>query len=176
MWLLAAVAVTTIAVIATVAIVLGGREEQKKPPVAAPKPTPVAAPQKVKFELSNFDPSGDGFRLKDGDTWDSYQYTTVQFGNLKKGIGLALDLGSAKALKSVAFNAKTGPMDVELRSADEMPSSANGWDVVAGSSGSAEGGTKLDASKGGKHRYWLIWVTKLGPERKATITDVSATG
>ena len=29
--------------------------------------------------------------------------------------------------------------------------------------GDASGTTTLDASKGGKHRYWVVWVTELAP-------------
>jgi hypothetical protein len=175
MFMLAGVAIAVIAVIVVVAIVLNSAGDGKPPPVAAPKPSATAAPQKLDPEISSFDPAGDGFREK-GQTWDTYTYNTVQFGNLKKGVGLALDLGSAKALDSVTFTTTTGPMDVELRSADKKPLKVSDWDVVDGSSDSASGETTLDASKGGKHRYWMIWVTKLGPPRKAVISDVSAIG
>ena len=98
-----------------------------------------------------------------------------KFGSLKPGLGLVLDLGSARGVSSVEFDAGTGPLTVELRSADQMASDISGYAAV-GKSISATGSTKLTAPGGGKHRYWMIWVTALGPSAggySASISDIA---
>jgi hypothetical protein len=147
-----------------------GRDPKTTPKPVASATVPPKPPAPLKFTVSSYTTSGDGFEDKGG-TWDTATYKTVKFGNLKPGVGLVLDLGSAKEISSVSFNAETGPMTVELRSADEQPS---GGDRVGGSE-QADGKTELDGSKGGKHQYWMIWVTKLGPSYKAVVSDISVT-
>jgi hypothetical protein len=149
----------------------GGDPKTKPKPVASAT-VPPKAPAPLKFTVSSYTTSGDGFRDK-GNVWDTHTYKTTKFGNLKPGVGLVLDLGSAKEVTSVSFNAETGPMKVELHSADAMPTGTSGGKIV-GEATTANGKTVLDASKGGKHQYWMIWVTELGPTRKAVISGISA--
>jgi hypothetical protein len=143
------------------------------PPAASASAAPVKEPVKADHKVSSFDPlpNGQGFRDK-GDFWDTNQYSRPDFGGLKPGVGLVLDLGEPKQVASVTFDARTGPLTVELHALDEKP--------IAGSIGSkvgkaipADGETKLDAAKGGRHQYWMIWVTDLGPGRKAVVGDIS---
>jgi hypothetical protein len=168
-------ALVGVTVLVIIGLVVGGifwkngRPENKPPVVTAPKATPT--PTVVKFSVSSYTTNGTGFRDK-GSTWETQTYTSRTFGNLKKGVGLVLDLGSAKELTSISFNAESGPLTVELHSADEMPAGQSGGELV-GKAISATGETALDASKGGKHRYWMIWVTRLAPSNQAVISDIS---
>jgi hypothetical protein len=120
---------------------------------ASPSPSPVQA------TITSFDPVGSGFR-RQGQNWTSQTYNSAKFGNLKPGIGLLVDLGSAKALRAITVTAVNGPLTIELRTADAAATSADGFQKV-GAAVQASGATTLPAGSGGKHRYWLVWVTGL---------------
>jgi len=130
----------------------------------------------VTLTVSSFDPTGAGFR-QDADAWRSERYYTATFGELKGGIGLVLDLGAAHRLAAVTFEAVNGPLTVELRAGDAAPTSASTFPRVGGPA-TATGPATLPASSAGTHRYWMIWVTQLGPDGSsfnAVIRSVAAT-
>jgi hypothetical protein len=143
----------------------------------ASRPKVAAASTPVSAQVSSFNPIGSGFRKQDG-SWRSQTYTSAKFGNLKPGIGLLLDLGSAHALQSVTLGNQTGLQTVELRAGDSRPGSADDFQR-AGNPLTAPGATlTLPATSGGSHRYWLVWVTSLAPSGpfQAVIGTVTAKG
>lgn len=128
---------------------------------ATPAPTASASTTTaVAATVRSFDPKGSGFTEKATDSWKTQSYRTADFGNLKEGLGLVLDLGSAQALTAVTFTATPGPITVELRAADSAAGALDGYTAVGGAV-TATGATTIPASAGGSHRYWLIWVTAL---------------
>jgi hypothetical protein len=121
----------------------------------ATRTAPVAA------TVSSVDPSGgSGFRRDGASTWRTQSYASADFGNLKDGVGLLLDLGAPKALAAVTVEVVGGPIAVELRAGDAPSSSGSGYQVVA-ADGSASGPTRLSAKDRTPRRYWLVWVTRL---------------
>jgi hypothetical protein len=126
---------------------------------ASSRPTVTAA-----ATVASFDPSsgGSGFR-KDATGWHTQTYRNATFGNLKPGVGLVLDLGSAQKLASVNLDAATAPLTVQLRAGDSPPSSSLSGFQPVGAAAQASGATSLPAAAGGSHRYWMIWVTSLAP-------------
>jgi len=131
---------------------------------AAPGRGGSSAGVAVSATVSSFDPSGgSGFQQGSGSTWRTQTYQSAQFGNLKDGVGLLIDLGSARQVATVTFDAVTGPIAVELRAGDDRASSAGGYRTVA-TDGSASGPTSLTPKNAGKHRYWLVWVTRLASQ------------
>ncbi len=162
-----------VVVLIAVAVILGLRGHSgSTPKVGTPKSAVAVAP--LSPTVSSFAVSGTGFR-KDGSGWVTQTYSTPEFGGLKAGVGLVLDLGSAKSVSGVSFDAGTGPLQVELRSADSRAGSISGWTKVSANS-SASGSVTLSGSSGGKHQYWLIWVTRLGSDNRAEITGISVKG
>ena len=131
------------------------------PQKAAPAARSTTAPVPVTATISSLDPKGSGFPKQDGGVWRSQTYASAQFGNLKEGIGLVLDLGSAKSLRAVTFDVRTGPLTVDLRAADDKAPAVDGYRKV-GAPVTANGRATLPATSGGSHRYWLLWVTSLG--------------
>jgi hypothetical protein len=129
----------------------------------------------LKAAVSSLDPAprGTGFRKRDGG-WVTQKYTSREFGNLKDGVGLELDLGAPHTVESVRFDAGSGPLTVELRAGDSG-GSLSAY-TAAGSPESASGRTTLTGQDGGKHRYWLIWVTQLGQDNTARISGITVTG
>ena len=134
----------------------------------------------VPAAITSFDPSGgSGFRKESGSTWRTQTYQTAEFGNLKEGVGLVLDLGSAREVSTVDLDVVGGPIGVELRAGDERAASAGGYQKVA-SADSASGPTTLTPPEDtGKHRYWLVWVTRLASQDggyRAVIRDPAVKG
>jgi hypothetical protein len=82
------------------------------------------------------------------------------FGGLKPGCGLLLDLGTPQRLDTVTLDAVTGPLTVDLRALDRLPTALADLSLISGPV-SGSGHITLPASDGGAHRYWLIWVTRL---------------
>lgn len=143
-------------------------------PTTAPTPSPSVAPTAVPAQVDPVAAIDSSFRSKAG-VWESSHYATQEFGGLKKGIGLRLDLGRARKLHAVDFTALEGPITVELRAGDQP--STNGADFpLVGAPVQADGPTSLPAASGGSHRYWMIWVTKLAPTLQAKITKPEARG
>jgi hypothetical protein len=149
-------AVTVLAVVAAVAVLaLRGRGVG-----GSASGSSQSASVKLPSTITSFDPSGgSGFR-RDGAAWRTQTYAGPNFGNLKEGVGLLLDLGASLSVSKVTFEVVGGPIAVELRAGDSAGGATSGYQRVAADP-SASGPTTLTA-KGGAHRYWLLWVTKLG--------------
>lgn len=111
--------------------------------------------------MSSLDPSGGSGFGRRGEQWRTQTYRTAQFGGLKPGVGLVLDLGSPQQVTAVTVEALTPGSRVGLRAADDAP--AAGADLTpVGAEVTADGRTTLEAG-GGAHRYWVLWVSSLGP-------------
>ena len=134
-----------------------GGTQAAVPSSAAPS---AAAP--IDATVSSLDPSGGSGFARRGDDWRTQTYRTAAFGGLKPGVGLVLDLGSPRAVTSVTFEARTAGSTVSLRAADDAPTTDAGLAPV-GTQVEASGRTVLDGSSGGAHRYWVVWVSELGP-------------
>ena len=126
---------------------------------------------KAPVAVKDFDPeSRDGMEQSDsvpnafdGDpstSWSTDGYRTETFGNLKKGVGLLVDLGSPQALKSVQVGMLTGGADIDLRGANAVGESADDFTVVARVRGAKQVAT-LTPSAPTPSRYWVVWITKL---------------
>jgi hypothetical protein len=117
---------------------------------------------RIEATVSGVDPSGGSGLQRDGDGWRTQTYRSATFGNLKPGVGLLLDLGTARAVSAVTFDAGSSGATVGLRAADQPTASGADLDPV-GRDRVATGRTVLDGSGAGAHRYWLVWVSELGP-------------
>ena len=119
--------------------------------------------------VRDFDP-GDGTEQRgsvpnayDGDpstAWNTDGYKTARFGGLKEGVGLLIDLGTPTVVGSVKVGVAIAGADVQLRSSNTPSPSADGYGVVATSSGAKQVAT-LIPSTATPARYWLVWFTKL---------------
>ncbi|MGN6301070.1 MAG: protein kinase family protein [Angustibacter sp.] len=88
--------------------------------------SPASGPLRVS-SASGFDPQGDGeekndlaAKAVDGDPstqWTSDTYKSAQFGGLKKGVGLVLDLGRSQQVSSVTVRVGAGGGTLQLRTA-----------------------------------------------------------
>jgi hypothetical protein len=118
-----------------------------------------AAPLRVAAATS-YDPSGgSGLRRAGADVWRSQRYLTADFGRLKPGVGLLVDLGTARSVRQAAVTATPGAR-LELRAADTASPALSDTTVVD----RAAAGAALDGRGGGAHRYWLVFVTRLAAD------------
>ncbi len=120
-----------------------------------------------------FDPFGDGESengdevplVFDGDpatAWSTLTYRgTPDFGNLKPGVGVLLDLGSAQAVGAVTVTTTTPGITVEVRTGDSADGDLESFPVAA--SGTVDGTADLALEEPVTAQYVLVWVTSLVP-------------
>jgi hypothetical protein len=111
--------------------------------------------------------------------WQTQWYTTPDFGNLKDGTGLLLDMGQSVTITSVRINmAGYHGANLQLRVGDSAgdPSSLR---IVAHKYG-AGGTVRVSLSTPQHARYLLIWFTQLPPDGagtyQATVYHVAVNG
>ena len=125
--------------------------------------------------VASFDPPpGDGsenpaetFAAHDGEqgtAWQTQRYTTADLGNIKPGVGLLVDLGTAEEVSRVDLTFLNEGTDVELRA---MPASATSPGTVLADFAAvaqhrdAARAAVLTPPAGTVSRYWLVWLTRL---------------
>jgi hypothetical protein len=131
---------------------------------------------------TTYDPQGDGSELVLGQrtaplatdsstatTWKTEIYATPEFGKLKDGLGLVLSSGGATKLASVTVTTPTPGFVARI----EVGNSPSGPFAVDSATQTVSGATtfSLDGKSGS---YWVVWLTQLGPERTAQISEVTA--
>ncbi|MFJ9148703.1 protein kinase family protein [Streptomyces sp. NPDC102270] len=137
----------------------------------------------------DFDPFGDGSekpndikKAYDNDTssyWETKFYEGADFGNLKPGLGIILDLGKVQDIGKVTVTFR-GDTSVELRAASSdassRPTTFDAYTKVAEGSGT---GVPLKPDKTVKSRYLLVWLTKLPLTEEGTyrgrVADIKVT-
>ncbi|WP_329088089.1 protein kinase family protein [Streptosporangium sp. NBC_01469] len=136
-----------------------------------PTPTVEAAPREVKpSSVTGFDPlstdreergelAGYAVDGKESTDWHSESYDSADFGRLKTGVGLLLDMGKSIPVKqvSIEFGGTSGGT-AELRVGDSAELEA--LDVVEKFSG-LSGKKTFTAETPKKGRYVLVWFTKM---------------
>jgi serine/threonine protein kinase len=160
-------------------------EEEDEPPSSGDRTTSANLPPIDIIEGSSFDPDGDGAEHEeevaltfDSDRstgWSTEDYSSP-FSEQKSGVGILLDLGTAKEVASLDIRTETPGMSLEIRAADSAPSSVEETDVVAEADPLENGTIKLDEPA--KSRFWLLWITRLPNEDvgSAQISEVNLFG
>ena len=135
------------------------------------------------LSATGFDPQGDqrennsqAARVYDGDpatTWTSELYATPHFGNLKKGVGLLLDLGQPTSVHKVTIDLASGPVDLTVYAATSP--SIQGAAVI-GTASAASGRIQLKASTVmPESQFIIVWFTSLaqdGSQFGASISEI----
>ncbi|MFR9790249.1 protein kinase family protein [Streptomyces sp. MB22_4] len=111
--------------------------------------------------------------------WQTDFYLSPEFGNLKPGVGVILDLGKVQQVGKVTVTF-LGQTSVELRSASadagSEPTSFDAYTKVADGSGTT---VVLKPGKALNTRYLLVWLTKLpadgGGHWRGRVADVKVT-
>jgi predicted Ser/Thr protein kinase len=130
--------------------------------------------------VTSYDPVGQeqqffgstAVKATDGDpttAWLTQTYATEDFGGLKPGLGLVLSTASPVGLKSLTVTTSTPGFVAEIK----VGSSSSGPFEVDSASRTVGGRTTFTLN-GKTGSYWLVWVTRLGPQRTVAITNVTA--
>lgn len=139
--------------------------------------------------VRSFDPGGpdnrenpaavaNAFDDEPSTAWTTDRYRTAQFGGLKQGVGLLVDLRQPTAVSRVVLDLTAAGAKMELRAGNSVGASADSLPVIARSTASQEG-IRLTLRPDGPapYRYYLLWFTKLaedGEQFRAGISEMVA--
>ena len=169
---------------------LGGTVTGSAPAVTVPpKPSssgPTGGSPIAILSATGFDPEGDqqenndqAARVYDGNlatAWTSESYNTTGFGNLKKGVGVLLDLGQPTSVHQVTLDLGIGPVDVTVYAAKDASLAST---TVIGTASAASGRIQLNAAGAmPQAQYIIVWFTKLAPaggQFRASISEIALT-
>jgi hypothetical protein len=161
------------------------------PPVTVPaSPAPQAAKTAAGpiaiLSATGFDPEGDqregnseAARVYDGDlatTWSSELYATASFGNLKKGVGVILDLGQPTAIHQVTIDLGKGPVDVRAYAATDP--SLKGATLIGRATGATDRTQLTAKATMPQTQFVVIWFTRLAEDSgqyRASISEIALT-
>jgi eukaryotic-like serine/threonine-protein kinase len=136
----------------------------------------------------DFDPRGDDGTenpetigaVVDGDVstaWTSQQYANTEFGNLKPGMGLWIEVPPGTEVSAVSVRSTEGGWAASIRVADAPSDALADWGPDRATVGVATGGSDqlvLDRPQTGA--AVLVWFTKLPPSRVMTVTEIEVLG
>jgi hypothetical protein len=157
-----------------------GAEPAAPTPTAtvSPKATPTVAAGAVAQAgaiapglVTEFDPYGkhddphvsEAPRAVDGsDTtaWRTQIYRTADLGKLKPGVGLLMDLGTARKVSAVHLVLVGNGTTVELFESDSEPANEKAMTLAAAQTG-APSDVTLRLANPTAARYWVVWLTSL---------------
>lgn len=150
--------------------------------VVAPTRLPIA-------RLVDFDPSGDGTEspnrlplINDGDPtrgWQTERYTTAEFGNLKPGVGLIVEIDEAASISSIVVRSPSRGWAFELYVADTRAPVVSDWGDAVATASSIDADVVIDdVTELTTPGSMLLWITRLdgGPEHRVVVTDIEIWG
>ena len=142
-------------------------------------PATASAPDQGRAELvwskaptvTSFDPEGDGTENDDATGlavdrdpttfWSTSVYRdNPNFGGLKSGVGILVDLGRPRSVRLAELALTQDGAVVELRAGNQQPNEAVDLPVVA-STADGRSRTRLDIDPAVSARFWLVWFTSV---------------
>jgi serine/threonine protein kinase len=129
--------------------------------------------------ISGYDPQGSGVEhdedapsATDGNRatyWSTEHYSSSDFGGLKGGVGVILDAGRAAKLEQITVSSDTPGFSAQI----EVGSSRSGT-FVSDSQTAVVGSRTTFELQGRTGRYYVIWITNLGPNPSVHVNEVKA--
>jgi hypothetical protein len=120
---------------------------------------------------------------KPGSAWHTNRYRTANFGRIKTGVGLVVDLGRVQTVRQVKLMFPTEGTSVEIRAASagitNAPADLDSY-LVAASGEDLGAEATLRFAFATKTRFLLVWLTKLpkdpGGGYRSGISDIAVSG
>jgi serine/threonine protein kinase len=166
-------ALVAIAAIVVGVLALGGSKGKPKPSLGATgAPVTLAGVTGYDPQGTGGEDNGDAPKATDGNAtsfWSTEHYATPQFGNLKKGLGLLLDASHAVLLKSITVTTDTPGYAAEIQ-AGSSPTGPFTPDSPRKTVGAHTTFTLTRRTA----RYYVLWITNLGPANFAHVNEVKA--
>jgi putative peptidoglycan lipid II flippase len=161
-----------------------GRADSDSSAGTGPSATPQPRPLRV-MSVTDIDPEGSGGEnpelaalAADGDdstSWHTLSYeNTLEWGGLKDGVGLVLDLGDVRQVGAVSILFGTAPNDVEVyaapASSESAPTSIDGL-VRIGRQNDTGAEVRIATDAPPTTRYVVVWLTAIPEESPGAGTD-----
>lgn len=96
-------------------------------------------------------------------SWQSSRYTTQNFGGIKQGVGLVVDLGRAAPVRAIEVALKAPGVDYTVYGADSQPTSITGLPKLGSATDARDTSTVTVSGAPAAHQYYVIWFTKPAP-------------
>jgi serine/threonine protein kinase len=178
-WLASALGLLVLsALLIAVGVATGVFEIRGVPPLivsrdeASPAPAAVAPQQLAIQDLQTIDPQGSPQtenddllgQLTDNDTsessrWRTDTYSDANFGNLKDGLGIIIDLGETVQPTALTLETPSPKISYDIRISDDAPSDPDDWTTVGTMRGRDERRPVFTFDKEPfETRYLLIWI------------------
>lgn len=109
-------------------------------------------------------------------SWRTDRYRDIDMRGLKKGIGLSLDLGSTRAVRTVTVQLATPGEVVELRTSAQDSSTSGGYTPVGTAQTATGTSVTFTLATPVQARYLLVWFTRLAPFKDgyaAVVSEIS---
>jgi serine/threonine-protein kinase len=151
----------------------GSRGGRAAPPVGR-----LATPSAV----HSFDPQGDGTEDEgdatlavDGDlatAWATNRYNTRDFGNLKEGVGLYVELGGERVLQQLLVRSPSRNWAATVYVSDAPGDALADWGAPVDRQTAIDGTATFDLDRH-RGRAVLLWITDPGVGNKVEITEIT---
>ncbi len=149
--------------------------------------TVALAPVSI-VQIVDFDPEGDDKSesprrlslINDGDPargWQTERYNTAEFGNLKSGVGLLIDVQPVEQFVEIIVRSPSRGWSMELYVADDPSGVVADWGSPVAEVTDVRADVVFeDIDQGG--RSLLLWFTRLGEgsEHRVVVTDIEISG
>ena len=145
--------------------------QESKAPDTAPHVLELSADQ-----IRLVDPKGSGDEQQgiqatiDGDpktSWKTNEYwNRPNFGNLKEGMGLLVDLGEEREVSQVIVNLGSIGVELSLRTGTDVSDDnkiVSDFETIDGPKTNEKASVLFVNEAGTKQRYLMVWITKLPP-------------
>jgi len=144
-------------------------------------PLPVPAKHVSLHAVTSYDPEGDNGEenedlvgnATDNDPatyWQTEDYSTPDFGNLKQGVGIVVDAGKPVTLGSLTVTSNTPGFNARIKASD----SETGPFHRVSDSQTVGDRTTFSIQEDAPARYYLVWITSLPPDTYADINEITA--
>jgi eukaryotic-like serine/threonine-protein kinase len=96
-------------------------------------------------------------------SWETESYKrSPNFGELKPGVGMVLDVGSPERARQLDLQLVNGGSNIEVYGSDTVPPSFEGWTAHRlGVRPDAPRNATIDFAGDASYRYYLVWFTRL---------------
>jgi eukaryotic-like serine/threonine-protein kinase len=182
-WLVPAMVIVALAgLVITLGVVFSrsevGQELLNRPGAGDGRDEPVAI-----RSVRSFDPEGSDRRenddraplVIDGDattTWATDKYRTAQFGQLKEGVGLVLELPEETTLAKLALTTPTTGWHAQVHVSGRAGERLTDWGAPAARVEGVQGNASFDLG-GARGRFVLLWITRLDSDGRVDVAEVA---
>ncbi len=158
---------------------LGGGGKER---AADAEPAPIALAAARSFDPQGKPPVENEEAIAsvwDGDpatSWRTDRYNTREFGGLKDGVGIVVELPDDTNVRRVRVSSPTSGWSGQVYVADAAGAALADWGGAAADESDVEGTVTFDLGGGRRGRAVLVWFTRLGADERVTVDEITVEG